>query len=192
MKTIIMSRTPGSSIIQPPALELAADSAIGLPRRPLFLPDDLCPTWSARLYLAVRLSRLGKSVRSKFARRYFDACALALRLIPEEIERDLSARHAPAGMTCLFDGAIGLGDWLPLPADDDTPFTVASEGLEPCTLTLREAGVAEALEAVSRHATIKTGDLLLPCRLPLRRSVSRGITVSATVDGTPCLSIKLR
>lgn len=123
MKTIIFS--PSGSV------RVIADSAIGRNRQPWFLPD-FGHDWVWHSAPALRISRLGKSVRSEFADRYVEDRSLAW--IPESADN-------PAAD--FMDGALVVGDWIPLGA----------EGLSP-----RER---EAIVNVSRYSTLKQGDILI-------------------------------
>ena len=57
------------------------DSALLLPGRPMFYPD-FTGDWQAQLYMAVHINRLGKSVSTKFAPRYYDGASVAVRVEP--------------------------------------------------------------------------------------------------------------
>ena len=159
--------------------EVIADSALTLPGRPTFIPDiPEAASWELRPMAAVRISRLGKSVSAKFARRYSDAFTLAARLMPLD------------GIASLIDFGVTIGEWSALPEDADPEITFGS-----ATATLRGflQSAADATVAVSRCATIKMGDILL-LPLPLKAVEARAgeeITGSAA-DGTRLLHVRLK
>lgn len=166
--------------------EVIADSALTLPGRPTFIPDiPEAASWELRPMAAVRISRLGKSVSAKFARRYSDAFTLAARLMP------LDASGMPLdGIASLIDFGVTLGEWSALPEDADPEITFGS-----ATATLRGflQSAADATVAVSRCATIKMGDILL-LPLPMKAVEARAgeeITGS-TADGTRLLHVRLK
>lgn len=163
---------------------LIADSAINLPGRPVFLPDiPEVPAWSATFYLAVRISRLGKTIREKFAPRYFDRMSLAMRLLP--VDTDGKAIEAIAAVS---DFALTLGEWTDIPAED---FSVTANGH---TLEVAGAGalICRSIERLSRIATLKIGDiLLLPLEIPAGE-VSIGNSFEVSVGGEPLLNCRIR
>ncbi len=178
MKLIAFRRLPDRPITIPPTVDLIADSAIVTAGRPLFLPD-FTDKWEARLWFAVRIGRLGKDVAPKFAMRYIDAYTLAVRLRP------IFSAAVEGGVDGLFDNCVALGEWQPV-ADGRIPdLTVAFEQLS-CRLDACQTGAAEALAVVSKYATVKTGDIILPCQLPDAIAVNPGRDIKATIliDGT--------
>lgn len=137
MKTILLDSLSGTL----PGGVLVADSAIVYTERdqPLFLPE-FSTRWRGKLYGGVAVGRLGKSIRAKFASRYIAGFRVGIRAIPVDDGCDGS-------LSGLFDGAFAVGPML-----DALP-----DGVD-------MAQCEKAVEAVSRVATLKTGDLLL---LPL-------------------------
>lgn len=182
MKTIAFDRTPGHPILQPLDIELIADSALQIPGRPVFIPD-FTDAWSARIYVAFRISRLGKSIQPRFASRYYDAMALAMRLVPTDV--------SASGFLGLFDNALTLGPWQPLPAPDATLRFTTTDGLT-ATLPMADIAVDQAIASVSRIATVKNGDIFLPCHLPVSPAVKPDTAITITADATPWLDIRLK
>lgn len=180
MKTLAFDRQPSEPLRQMSSrLELIADSAIVMPRHPVFLPD-FAGKWECRVFVAYRISRLGKSIRRRFASRYYDAVTLAAVLRPAE----------EAALSPLFyDFALTLGQWQPLPADD-APLTVDAGGRRQ-TLTQDVAGIDAMTELVSQVATLKTGDILMPCRIDAFEVEPLSV-YEASLDGAECLKMKFR
>lgn len=134
-------------------LDFHPDSAVLLPGRPLFLPDfEAQPV--ARIYVGVRVNRLGKRVAEKFAERYYDAMApvmiLAYPDMPEKMQGTLTG----------IDSSVAIGEWtdperfIALGALAAGGETASLEGLS------REA-VNRAVSAASRYVTLKMGDVIL-------------------------------
>lgn len=166
---------------------LIADSALTLPGRPTFLPDMAeAASWGGELLLAVRISRLGKSIAPKFAPRYFDAVSLVFRLLPLDAEgRRLDS------LGNLMDFALAIGHWAPLPTAGE-PLTIATDGAT-ATIDDPTAAAASAVTAVSRIATLKMGDmLLLPIDAVGRRSVAAGTRVEATLGTERVLDFTIK
>lgn len=191
MKAIFFDRDHSSPLLMPPQVGLIADSAITSHGRPVFVPD-FDNEWIAEFYLAARISRLGKAIAAKFAPRYFDAVTLAMRLVPVTISDDLHAAQRPDSIASLFDNALTPGLWLPAAdlSGDGAAVTVTVNELS-APLADIGAVVSEAVATVSRFATIKTGDIIMPCRAVPSVSVRTGSMIKCSLDGHDCLDLKL-
>lgn len=191
MKAILFDRDHPSPLLMPPEVGLIADSAITAHARPVFVPD-FDSEWIAEFYLAVRISRLGKNIAAKFASRYYDAVTVAMRLVPVTLNNELMAARRPNGVASMFDNALTPGLWLATgdvnPAADSVEVTVNE-------MTSRLSGldhaIDESVEAVSRYATLKTGDIIMPCRVVSSIGVCTGVMVKCSVSGHDCLDLKL-
>lgn len=180
MKTLAFDRQPTEPLQQSPSrLELIADSAIVMPRHPVFLPD-FARAWECRVFVAYRISRLGKSIQSRFAPRYYDAVTLAAVLRP--------ADDAPA-VPLFYDFALTLGTWQPLPAEG-SPLTVEA-GRRQLSLTPGMTEIDAMTEMVSQMATLKTGDILMPCRVDAFEVEPLSV-YEASLGGDVCLKMKFR
>ncbi len=160
-----------------------ADSAIVSPGRPLFLPD-ITDDWRIQATIALRISRLGKNIASRFARRYYDAATLLLRLLPQ------NATHLPPGIEQVFDSALYIFPWLPLP--DDTGLLHGEIFGKHIDLGLLPDHAANAISLLSRYSTLKMGDIILPFTFESTHSVAVNDIIEATLFGTtlPALRIK--
>ena len=189
MKAIAFQRTPGEPVIMPLRIDLIAYSALVPYNRPVFLPD-FATQWNAVLYVAYRVSRLGKSITPKFAPRYYDAVTLALRLIPSHLLAMLRNGYFPTGIGGVFDHCVALGQWMPLPEQDE-PLVIEATELS-ATLTAQQTGIDQALSALSQFSTLKMGDIIMPCHLPLAITPKPGIDFTATLSAEPVLPIRIR
>lgn len=153
MKTLILTREG--------RLRVLPDSALGRNRQPWFVPD-FGDNWRASTAMAVRIGRLGKGVRLKFARRYFDA--MTLLWVPETDGVECAV------LDCM-DGAAVPGEWLPIPDDAD----------------LNE--FERMLERVTRFCTVKTGDIL--CILT-QDATALDATVDCELNGNNALHFNVK
>lgn len=132
------------------------DSALLLPGRPLFYPD-FAGQWVARLYVAVHVNRLGKSVSVKFAPRYYDSLAFAVRIMPAD-----ASAMAP-GVLSGLDSSITHGEWLA--TDECLGVTSVAVNGETVEVMMPDAvEVNSAVSQVSVNTTLRMGDLIM---LPL-------------------------
>ena len=191
MKIIAFDRHADSPFILPPAVELIADSAVVTPPHPLVLPDS-DTEWEGRICPAYRIGRLGKTVDARFAPRYIDAYGLVLRLIPAGTDKALRAAGMPAGLDGMFDSALYTGVWLPIEgADMSVPLAVSCAGVDSVINSHFEAA-CKAVECVTRYATVKTGDIIIPSWMPVCVVPRPGVTIEGSIDGAVCLSVRIK
>lgn len=188
MKAIAVTSHKGSgpSVLAPEIL-LFPDSSLTVARQPLFLPD-FAETWIAHVGIAVRISRLGKTIASRFASRYYDAVTVALRAVPCGVD-------AGKALYTSFDGALTLGSWIP--ADEiDWNVPVIEAAFTPAMLSFDSAAVqyhaAEAIEAASAYCTLKSGDVIIPEWASTEAPLEQRTTVTASLAGHECLKLKIR
>lgn len=144
----------------PAGFRMIADSAFGRNGQPWFVPD-FGTEWQWRPMLAFRVSRLGKCVAPKFASRYYDA--MTLMFVPR-----CEAPEADVLLGCMDGGAI-VGNWIELTD------TIDIDGLG---LSLSNFAIDDFLARVSRHTTLKTGDILaleIPEAAPETASLNRRV-----------------
>ncbi len=188
MKGLLFDRDADSPLMPTPEITLVPDSAITTQGRPVFLPefDD---EWLAEFYLAARVSRLGKDISLKFSPRYFDRLTVAMRLVPVALSADFRMRACPAGVMSVFDNALTHG--LRLEADSvETPAKVTVNDAEVVLPDVGQA-TAEAVSAVSRYCTLKTGDLVMPFRVLPALPVKIGTLFKASLGSETVIDLKI-
>ena len=148
-----------------PVLFLKPDTAMLKDGKPFFLPP-----FSERIEyeteLVVRISRLGKNIAPRFARRYYDAVTVGIDFTARDLQSRLRAEGSPWEISKGFDGSAVLGDFIP--ADE------AGENLQNLFFSLRIDGatvqqghtadmifsIDEIIAYISRFYTLRMGDLL--------------------------------
>lgn len=138
-----------------PPVTLLTDSSAILPGRPLFIPE-FSQGWQIYLCPAVRVSRLGKFIGRRFARRYYDAYTVVARLRPTDAGCDGACAEA-------FDNAITLGRWVELGDGEElTELTVTRVGDLQVTLDDAALDIDGTVSRLSEFFTLKTGDIVIP------------------------------
>ncbi len=161
---------------------LLADSAVVRTGTPLFLPD-FATDWVLEIVPGVVIDRLGKWIEPRFASRYYSEAILAARLLPPEGD--------PQGAFAMsFDGAFAPGRHIPFPESGE--FAISVAGYDHLTLSADTLCIDETVALASRFMMLKTGDIVTPCRTPLRISVAPGMRIKATLNGFPALDLKIR
>lgn len=137
-------------------IDFHPDSALLLPGRPLFYPD-FAGEWMARVYLAVHINRLGKSVSEKFAPRYYDSMSLGMTFEPTE-----PGKLAP-GVLSGLDSSITHGEWFAPEAMLAMKSVSIGEEMTGIALPSLDE-VNRAVARISVYTTLRMGDIIL---LPL-------------------------
>lgn len=180
---------------------LVADSAIVRNNRPVFVPDFAREGWVVEVRPAFHVGRLGKFISRRFAGRYVESFSLVACLCPADIS-------SPDALTDSFDGAIVVGETLPLP---DGPVISVKAGYSP--LPVKSGGIKNGMQSVeikdavvnfgdlhvedtvalmSRYATLKSGDIILPASIGIRFPVKLDYSLSASVNGAEGLLLRLK
>lgn len=169
MKSILLPSTVSPLLS---TYRIIPDSAIGRNRLPLFLPSSFGPL-SVILAVGVRISRLGKEIEPRFARRYFDAINIMAVTIPDNPD------VMPPALWFIKDWASVSGKWIEVDTITDGIDTldIAAAYRHPnsnietsgCKLDNFTKTVDDAIALVSQGTTLKTGDLILaPLHLSFR------------------------
>lgn len=176
-----MKIIPFSTLGPVPEADFMPDSALLLPGRPMFYPEE-GEGWQLQPLVAVHVNRLGKGIAPKFATRYYDGITVALRLT-------LSGHPSP-GLLSGLDSSVVCGEWM---APDTVPAIIEADiNGAPVTLTASPDDIAAALEAVSRLTIMKMGDIILlpPACPPLTATPRTHVEVRLT-DGRMPLNLKI-
>ena len=147
-----------------PVIFLKADSSLQKNGKPFFIPDDLGRI-DYEAELVVRVCKLGKTVPTRFAHRYYDALTLGIDFTARELQHRLSAAGQPWDMAKSFDGAATIGEWVPkdmLPDVQRLRFHLDVNGQtaqEGCACDMLWT-VDDIVAYVSKYFTLKTGDII--------------------------------
>jgi len=138
-------------------------------KRPLSNMPFFLPAFSSEVHyeteLVVRINRLGKSIASKFAYRYYHEVTVGLDLTARDLQRKFRAEGNPWELCKGFDQSAVVGTFVPLAEFGDINqlhFSLQLNGT-----TVQEGNTADmifsvdtVIEYVSRFFTLKTGDLI--------------------------------
>lgn len=188
---------------------LVADSAIIRNNRPVFIPDFAREGWVVDILPAIHIGRLGKFIPPRFAGRYISSFSLVACVRPEKIS-------VPDALTDSFDGAITVGEELPLPGDREIRLAVrfgplparrpgnggrdlvaaggdAAAAMEKSVvLDSRQLRADDTVALLSRYATLKSGDIIIPASVGLTFPVILDYSLTASADGLAALSLRLK
>lgn len=149
--------------LTPASWYFVADSSLVNTGKPFFIPefaDDI----EAFLVPVVRINRIGKSIGSRFAGRYFSEIAAGVHFRASSLRRRLLSEGLPPDPAHSFDRSMTVGEFLPVEEWLGKVISLKINGdvrAEWNPGNLRDVAGA-FLEAVSRSNTIKMGDYLVP------------------------------
>lgn len=166
------------------------DSVIVNSGKPFFLPD-FDSEFEARASIAIKISRLGKSVDVRFAKRYYAVAAPALLIFATGLKRRLTEQGLPQDQSYVFDRALQLGEFKDLSCFGDIlSFDIRVNGSHAMRWSESETNVStdRIIETISSYNTIKVGDLILPALSRDAISLVPGQIIEATTtDDTDTL-----
>ncbi len=172
------AREMGWDLPHEPVVFMKPDSALLKKNKPFFLPD-----FSSDIHyeaeIVVKISKLGKSISSRFAPRYYDELTLGIDMTARDLQGRFSKAGYPWELSKGFDGAAPVGDFVPVSTIGN--ISNVSFRLEINDRIVQQSntsdmifGVNEIIEYVSEYFTLKTGDLIFtgtPAGVgPLRRN----------------------
>lgn len=192
MKILAFDRHASEEFDPPVGADLMPDCAIIKDGKPFFLPA-FSENWAYYIAPVFRVCRLGKHIGRKFAMRYIDAFTVAVITRPVDALELYSGM--PYGLFNSYEGAIILGEWIPLPADGHYPEATVQVGDLTVTmdsLPKDSKALDGIIEYVSGIATMKIGDIIATSRMKLCDNLPLDTLISADVGGEPILSVRIK
>lgn len=205
MKTISIERYPDSDwtalaemlasdeVASPAGIPVAliADSALVRVSTPLFVPD-FARDWFLQVVPFVTIGRLGKSIPECFAHRYTEGFGLGVRLVPPTPGMSVNA-----ALMVTFDGAFAPSEPVDVPSDNDVLRIECRQcgaaGNEVSVdVPVADMHIDGAVSLVSRYVTLKTGDIISPCMLPVTFPAVIDSRIEIDLDGKRILTLKIK
>ena len=153
-----------------PVFFMKPDSALLLDNRHFYLPG-----FSAEVHyeveLVVKINRLGKSIESRYAHRYYDEIGLGIDFTARDVQRQLIEKGLPWEKAKAFDASAVLGEFIPKEELGDLnqiDFSLKKNGAVVQAGNSRDMifAVDTIIEYVSQFVTFKIGDLINKCLVP--------------------------
>jgi len=176
-----------------------ADSALVRVSTPMFVPD-FASGWMLRVVPYVTIGRLGKSILPRFASRYMNGFGIGVRLLPPAC--GLTAANTPplpehSALSATFDGAFAPGTPLPMFSAEESLHIEAcqkgaAEGCQTFDVNPHELHLDDTVALVSRYMTLRTGDIISPCLLPIEFPATLNSVVEVKMNGETTLKLKIK
>ena len=155
----------GEPVPEDPVIFMKPDSAILKDGKPFFIPD-FCGQVDYETELVVRISRLGKNISERFARRYYDAVTVGIDFTARDLQRKFREAGNPWELCKGFDNSAAIGTFIPLEQAGgdvqnlDFHLTIDDKEVQRGHTADMLFRVDEIIAYVSRFMTLKIGDLL--------------------------------
>lgn len=180
-----------------PTLFLKPETALTRPDWPFFVPD-----WTEEIEyeteLVVKICRLGKSIPTRFAHRYYEEVTLGIDFTDREMQRKLKAKGLPWELAKGFDGAAYCGQtWFKkseLPEIQNLHFEMKLNG------ETRQVGwtgdmlhtVDEIIAYASRFFLLKQGDIIFTGTPAGVGRVKEGDVIIGSLEGVEVLNCRCK
>lgn len=140
---------------------IIADSAVSNTGKPFYIPDGHGKA-AVALGLAVKITRLGKSIRDKFASRYYQEFAPALHFYLPEFSKELREAGLSDDASRNFDKSLIVGDFSPKESFRELELWINGEKRVDYDLSHAMQRTDAMLCEISGINTMKMGDLIVP------------------------------
>jgi len=158
------------NIPEKPVFFLKPETALTTRNRPFFYPD-FSNNIHYEIELVVRINKLGKHIRKKFAHTYYDEIGLGIDFTARDIQANVFENALPWEISKAFDGSAVINRFLPktnFPDLQNINFTLLKNKqlVQQGNTSDMLFSIAEIIEYVSQFITLKIGDLIFtgtPC-----------------------------
>lgn len=147
-----------------PVVFIKPDTAILLKKQPFFIPD-YSKNVQHEVEVIVKINRVGKYIKTKFAHKYYDHISLGIDFTARDLQQKLKATGLPWEKAKAFDGSAVVGKWA---------LKSTFESLENLSFSLKKNdvvvqsgntqqmlwGIDAVIAYVSQFFTLKIGDII--------------------------------
>lgn len=147
-----------------PVFFIKPDSCLLRNNQPFFYPE-FTKDLHYELEVVLRVNRLGRSIKPKFAHRYFDAITLGIDFTARDLQQECKQKGLPWEIAKAFDHSAPVGPFIPKEELGDInalDFHLEINGRVVQQGNTRDMifGYDELISYVSRFVTFRTGDLI--------------------------------
>lgn len=133
------------------------DSSLLRSGQPFFIPD-FAKEFEIRPSVAIRISKLGKRIAPKFAMRYTDSFTASALVVAIDLLTELRKKGLPWAPAVAFDKSVFLGNFLKMSDFNNVTFRIGDKDVD---TGITEEMIRQRISMISRHITLKDGDLIL-------------------------------
>jgi acylpyruvate hydrolase len=147
-----------------PVFFLKPDTALLIRNRPFFYP-----AFSSEIHyeveLVLKISRVGKNIRKKFAKNYYEEIGIGLDMTARDLQNSAKEKSLPWTISKGFDHAAPISRFLPKSGFSDLKNISFHLDLNGTTVQQGNSGLMiydfdDIIENISTFMTLRTGDLI--------------------------------
>ncbi|MDT0650319.1 fumarylacetoacetate hydrolase family protein [Autumnicola edwardsiae] len=148
-----------------PVIFQKPDTAILLKKQPFFIPD-FSNDVHYEVEVLVKIKKVGKHIREKFAHKYYDEIGLGIDFTARDLQQKLKDKGLPWEKAKAFDGAAVIGEkWLPkneIKNINNINFSLLKnkETVQKGNTSLMLWKIDELIAYISTFFTLKIGDVI--------------------------------
>lgn len=177
-----------------PPFYIKPDSALMKSGKPFFVPYDACEC-VCTFHLVARISRLGKSIPERFAKRYYDGVTLGVNFWAEDRLQQLKAQGQPWEAATAMDGSAVIGGTVAterILADSSPRLCLNGKEIETSVLKDASLLIDNEIARLSTFFQIRQGDLLFSGPLTRPVKVVENDHVEAWLDKDKLLELNVK
>jgi 2-keto-4-pentenoate hydratase/2-oxohepta-3-ene-1,7-dioic acid hydratase in catechol pathway len=197
MKAVCFENSTGTNIQgKEPYFYLKPETAFLLNNRPFFIPD-YANDIRIQLFVAIKISKIGKYISNKFAFDYFDAYTAGICFTAYDLYNDLKLKEVSADIARNFDFSSPIGKFIPktdfenfrnimakLSSGNEISAFVKTSDLKP--------DFCEMISIASRFVSLKIGDIVMVTSEISVKPVSINDMFKVTINDIPLLSVEIK
>jgi acylpyruvate hydrolase len=179
-----------------PVFFMKPDSALVIRNRPFFYPD-FSSDIHHELEVVIKINRLGRSIETKFASRYFSEIGLGIDFTARDLQAECKKNGLPWEIAKGFDYSAPVSKFLPTDSFTDIHnlnFHLDINGKRVQTGNTSEMifSFEHIISYVSRFVTLKTGDLIYTGTPAGVGPVQQGDRLTAYLEDTKLLDFPVK
>jgi len=147
-----------------PLFFLKPDTALLRNNSPFFIPD-FSNEIHYEVELILKINRLGKTIQSKYAHRYYDSIGLGIDFTARDIQKICIEKGLPWEPAKAFDYSAAVSKFIPKstlknPVNISFRLEINSKVVQLGNSSEMIFGFDELINYVSKYITLRTGDII--------------------------------
>ncbi|UTW65288.1 fumarylacetoacetate hydrolase family protein [bacterium SCSIO 12643] len=179
-----------------PVMFMKPDSALLQSQKPFFIPD-FTKDVHHELEIVVKINRLGKHIKKKFAHKYYNSITVGIDFTARDVQKDLKSKGLPWEIAKAFDGSAPIGKFIPVDQFEDLQnlnFKLEKNGTPVQIGNTKDMlfDIDTLIEHISKYFTLKIGDLIYTGTPAGVGSVQIGDQLVASIEGQELLKTSVK
>ena len=172
------------------------DSALLQSQKPFFIPN-FTKDVHHELEIVIKINRLGKHIKKKFARKYYNSITVGIDFTARDLQKELKSKGLPWEIAKAFDGSAPIGKFIPVDQFEnlqDLNFKLEKNG-EPVQIGNTKDmlfDIDTLIEHISKYFTLKIGDLIYTGTPAGVGPVQIGDQLVASIEGQELLRTSVK